>query len=106
MRVDSVLDGWWLAVAGSEPRQAHEGDEYDLLTTRGPFRTREDAEAATYRDHLAGYWEHGLSVYADHCLGCGKFAKVLAFDNEGGGWAWRVTECKNCGVIDSRERKK
>lgn len=103
MRVDPLFDGWWLAVPAAEPVQVHGGDKYDIDKARGPFPTREMAEDATYRDCLEGYWEHGLSVYADHCHGCGRFAKVLAFDNSGGGWYWSVTECKRCGVIDSRD---
>lgn len=69
---------------------------------RGPFMTKEEAEGERYRDQLEGYWQYGLAVYADHCVACGKWAKVLAFDNTAGGWAWRVTECKYCGMVDSR----
>lgn len=70
--------------------------------SRGPFPRPEQAEEARWRDDLVSYWEHGLTVWADHCLGCGLFAKVLAFDSSGEGWSWRVTECKKCGVLDSR----
>lgn len=114
MRVDPLFDGWWIVETPGWPhrdangcyrtsvRQIRTGERYNVEHARGPFPTREDAEGFQYCDQLAGYWEHGLPVYADHCLGCGRFAKVLAFDDAGGGWNWRVTECKRCGVIDSR----
>lgn len=77
-------------------------DESAKSNVRGPFVSPEDAEENRYHDHLEGYWSAGMAVYADHCVGCGKYAKILAFDNQAGGWAWRVTECKHCGVLDSR----
>lgn len=108
--VDYLFNEWWAAVSlGRDDnycytiglRQLHTGDVWDVTTMRGPWPTKELAEKNAYRDDLESYWEHGLTVYADHCLGCGKYAKVLAFNSEGG-WAWRVTECKKCGVLDSR----
>lgn len=80
----------------------HERDASQFIDSRGPFSTLEEAQNWRWRDRLPSYWEHGLAVYADHCLGCGRWAKVLAFDDEAGGWAWRVTECKRCGILDSR----
>lgn len=101
MKVDPLFDGWWLAVAEGT-QQVHAGDEYDITRVRGPFPTNEMAEDWRWNaDRVLGAWEHGLAVYADHCLGCGKFAKVLAYDY-GSGFAWRVTECKHCGILDSR----
>lgn len=85
-----------------EYRERHSEDAGQFIDSRGPFPTLEDAEDWRWRDMLPGYWEHGMTVYANHCLGCGRWAKVLAFDDEGGGWAWRVTECKTCGILDSR----
>ena len=112
MKVDPLFDGWWTVRYTGEyckhyccrPTivQVHAGEEWDPVYDRGPWPTREDAEGFEYVDHLAGYWERGLAVYADHCLGCGTFARVLAFDN-GADRAWRVTECKDCGIIDSRD---
>lgn len=83
----------------------HKRDASQFHGSRGPFPDEEMAEEARWRDFTEDFWEVGLAVYADHCLGCGWFAKVLAFDNEGGGWAWRVTECKRCGVIDQRVKE-
>lgn len=103
MRLDAVLDGWWLIEPGKPARQLRTGDEYDIIVSRGPYPTRELAEAARWYDALPGYFEHGLTVYARHCPGCGKFAKTLAFDDSGlPNFTWAVTECKNCGIIDSR----
>lgn len=101
MTIKPLFDGWWLA-APDGTYQVRAGDEYHIEFTRGPFPTQEMAEEHRFRDWVESYWEHGLAVYADHCLGCGKFAKVLAFDNSGMGWSWRVTECKFCGILDSR----
>lgn len=81
----------------------HRRDAGQFRNSRGPFPSEEMAEESRFRDSLPGYWEYGLAVYANHCLGCGRYAKVLAFDDEGGGWAWRVTECKKCGIKDSRD---
>lgn len=72
------------------------------LDVRGGFTSEAEAEEHRWRDSLPSYWAHGLPVWADHCVGCGLYAKVLAFDNVAGGWAWRVTECVRCGVLDSR----
>lgn len=113
MKVDPLFDGWWIAESPgyrhcdknfcyqTTVRQIRAGEARDSELERGPFPTREQAEAFQYRDHLESYWEHGLTVYASHCLGCGWFAKVLAFDDQAG-WAWRATECKRCGILDSR----
>jgi hypothetical protein len=112
-KIRSLLDGWWIAETPGWPhhdrnrcyrttvRQVVDGEYVDLETFRGPFPTRAQAEEFQYRDYLADYWEAGMAVFADHCLGCGAFAKVLAFDSAGN-WAWRVTECRRCGVLDSR----
>ena len=113
MKVDPLFDGWWAVRSPGwanhckhfcyQPSivQVHAGEEWDVHLDRGPWPTREDAEEFEYVDHLPGYWKHGLAVYADHCLGCGAFARVLAFDSAAG-TAWRVTECHKCGIIDSR----
>lgn len=113
MKVDAHLDGWWTVLSPgwlkrckhfcyqTEIVQVHTGDAWDVERMRGPWPTREMAESFQYMDFLADYWEAGMAVYADHCLGCGAWAKVLAFD-DAGGRAWRVTECHKCGIIDSR----
>lgn len=113
--VDKRTDGWWIVEAvgsydanycwNTRIRQVRAGEYLDLETFKSPQPTREDAERLQYWDHLPGYWEHGLAVYADHCLECGKYAKVLAFDYSPY-FAWRVTECKKCGIRDSRTYKK
>lgn len=47
-------------------------------------------------DDLPGYWEHGLSIWADHCGVCGKWASVVAFSTQ---QHWKVTDCKKCGMV-------
>jgi hypothetical protein len=48
------------------------------------------------RDDLPGYWEHGLSVWADHCWVCGRWASIVAFSTS---QHWTVTDCKRCGMV-------
>ncbi len=72
------------------------------IHARGPFPGHQLAVEAMHRDCVPGYWKHGLAVYAEHCHGCGRWAKMLAGDNSAGGWHWSVTECSKCGIIDSR----
>ena len=108
---DSDLEGWWVVESASYDRENHTygaivrpvvvGEKRNIARHRGPFPTKEIAEEFQYRDDLESYWESDMAVYADHCLGCGKWAKVLAFCDSGG-WAWRVTECPKCGILDSR----
>lgn len=114
MKVDPLFDGWWTVRSPgwkgrckhfcyqTEVVQIHAGDEWDIEHERGPWPTRERAESFQYRDMLEAYWEIDFAVYANHCLGCGRWAKVLAFDDAAGS-AWRVTECARCDVIDSRD---
>ena len=111
--MDPLFDGWWIVESTGKRddrycyrtfvRQIKAGEPRDIELHRGPFPTREQAEEHQYRDLLEDYWEAGFPVWADHCLECGSYAKVLAFDNEAL-WAWRVTECKDCGIQDSRTR--
>ena len=111
MRVHELFDGWWtVRYTGVHCKhyccqpfivQVRAGEPWNPIYDRGPWPTREQAETFEYWDHLPGYWERGLAVYADHCLGCGAWAKVLAFDSSAES-AWRVTECHKCGIIDSR----
>lgn len=105
MRINHLFKGWWICSSDrEEPWQPPEG--YDmrigLPEDRGPFPTKEIAEKFRWQDDVPSYWEHGLPVWARPCLRCGKFAKTLAGSDLGGGWAWCVTECKKCGVLDSR----
>lgn len=102
-------DTWYLVwpdriepISWREYRAGNRQDRDNWIHARGPFPSHQEAVAWMHYDMLSGYWNHGLPVRADHCLECGAWAKVLAFDNAAGGWAWRVTECKKCGVIDSR----
>lgn len=109
--VKVYFDGWWVVESTGRNkdnycyhqrlRQVSAGEVFSIDRVRAFSPTREQAEEFMYDDHIEGCFDHGLEVYADHCLGCGKWAKVLAFADSGG-WAWRVTECKSCGVIDSR----
>jgi len=108
MRVDPLFDGWWIGVPDTEDEERHAvqvkaGDEYDLEWV-GPQPTREHAESFLYRDSTRGYWEHGITVWAGRCPGCGWFAKRLAGDDRGRGWTWAVTECGRCGIIDTRRK--
>lgn len=106
-----MVDGWWviedLGIDRSNwttitvVRQISANEERDVMRHRGPFPTKEMAQEFQYVDMLEDYWDAGMAVYAAHCLGCGKWAKVLAF-NDSAGQAWRVTECPKCGILDSR----
>lgn len=112
MSVDETW--WWATPNGPEPAEKDPSDPIFHKYRhdgKGPFPTRAMAEEWRWHDTIMGqnlpyeggsYWDHGMAVYADHCLGCGKYAKVLAGNDEGGGWAWRVTECRHCGILDSR----
>lgn len=72
------------------------------INARGPFPSYDMAVDAQCRDDVARYWEWNMAVYAVHCPGCGRFAQMLAGCLEGGGWYWQVSDCKQCGIIDSR----
>ena len=109
--LEALFDGWWVLESQAHCGvhftykigvvQVHTGDPIDIEYHRGPFPTKQDAENHALWDDVPGHFNHGIPVWADHCLGCGKFAKVLAGVNSAG-WAWRVTECGTCGVLDSR----
>lgn len=101
MIVDTVMDGWWVAEPGLETRQLKKGDSYDPVIARGPFPTREQAENARWRDLLPSYFYADLTVHANHCLGCGRWAKTVAFDHSHR-FPWYATDCKKCGVTDTR----
>lgn len=111
MKINPVFVGWWMLVSLGRDSRGHfnrklvkvrAGDEFDYEVCRGPFKSRRIAEDEwMWHDMTSAYWWAGLPIYADHCLGCGRYAKVLAFD-DAAGWAWRVTECRKCGVLDSR----
>lgn len=85
-----------------EYRRQHEEDPSQFWGSRGPNPTPELAEHFRWRDMVPSYWEIGLTVWATHCLGCGRWAKKLAGDDSGEGWYWQVTDCKKCGMLDSR----
>lgn len=72
------------------------------LNWRGPFPTPADAESRMWVDDVPAYWEAGLDVYAVLCPGCGRYAKRLAGTDIAGGWRWAVSECKKCGIRDTR----
>lgn len=110
MKYEARNEGWWIAESlerdkhfcySRRVRPVVVGEEVDMDRHRGPFPTKEMAEEHAWWNSLPGYWERNLAVYADHCLNCGDFAKVLAFSNSAR-WSWRVTECKRCGIYDSR----
>lgn len=112
-----TTDPWWLAwpdgvEAVDSPGLDRSKSEADLraesmrrIHARGPFPTREMAEEARWHDMVPRYWKAGIPVLARHCPQCGWFAKVLAGDDAAGGWAWKVTDCRRCGIIDSRTWK-
>jgi hypothetical protein len=52
-------------------------------------------------DLLEAYWEHGMTVWAQKCTGCGRWAKVVAF-HSAVPRDWVATECDHCGIRDSR----
>ena len=111
MKVDELFDGWWTVRPDgpmckhfcwqAKVEQIHTGEPRNIEDIV-PFPKRTQAQARQYLDMLPAYWRGNLAVYADHCLGCGAWAKVLAFDSAYGR-AWRVTECERCGIIDSRD---
>lgn len=86
------------------PEAERRAESMRRVNARGPFPTREEAEERRWRDNVPGYWKAGLTVLAHHCPACGWFAKVLAGCDEAGGWSWHVTDCRRCGIIDSRVR--
>ena len=80
----------------------HREDAGRFHNSRGPFPDADMAEEFRWQDSVPRYWECGLTVWATHCPGCGRYAKMLAGDDSGGGWYWQVTDCKKCGILDSR----
>lgn len=102
MKVNPYFHNWWfIAPDRAKPFRMAAGEEYDITWLRGPYKTRSEASEARFYDFLPEYWAGNMTVWADHCPKCGRFAKVLAFDNMQY-WSWRVTECSSCGIIDSR----
>jgi len=101
-----MFKGWWICSADREepwqPPVGYEMRMHGWFEDRGPFPTLEIASKHRWQDDVPSLWKYGLTVWAKRCLKCGKFAKMLAGSDLAGGWAWLVTECKTCGVLDSR----
>lgn len=103
-----MAETWFLAwpdrvepITWETYRKMHSENPATFHGSRGPFPSEAMAQDERFRDHVEGYWKVGLAVIARHCLGCGRYAKTLAFDSDAN-FAWDVTECERCGVIDSR----
>lgn len=85
------------------------GEELTLWRLEGLYdmmREQRKRAAEWGPDVVEDYWQSGITVWADHCVKCGRWAKKLA----GCDWAdwksWRVTECSRCGIHDSRVENK
>jgi hypothetical protein len=49
-------------------------------------------------DTVPMYREVGMTVWADHCPGCGRWAHVIAGNQSADDIVWCRTICERCGI--------
>jgi hypothetical protein len=105
VKVDTRFEDWWFVGVDGVPFQLEADAHFDIFTTKGPFKTPEDAIYFRWWDQVPEIKKRGGWNLAKHCLKCGWFARRIAGDDSAV-WYWYITDCRRCGIIDSRTYKK